>query len=597
MKLTNVSAGRLILGAIVVVTDLPLHAQRQPVEARRGMVASASSLASQVGVDVLQRGGNAVDAAVAVGLALAVTYPRAGNVGGGGFMTVALADGRTAIIDYRETAPAAATRNMYLGADGKVVPGLSLVGHKAAGVPGTVAGLALALEKYGSGKLTWAELVEPARRLATDGFPLPQGLLNDLRPDSKTLSRFAETKRVYLRDGKPWEKDDVFRQPDLGRTFERLQKHGPREFYEGETARLIAEEMAKNGGLITRDDLRGYRAVERRPLVGNYRGYEIVTMPPPSSGGVALLQMLAIFEPRDLKALGHASSAKTHLFVEAMRRAYRDRAEYLADPDFVEVPVAGLVDKDYARKLMDNFEEDKATPSKGLAPGKPKGLAASPSNPTAAAVRRESTETTHYSIVDEAGNAVANTYTLNGLFGNGVTVPGTGILLNNEMDDFSSAPGAANLFGLIQGEANAIAPGKRPLSSMNPTVVKKDGKVFLVTGSPGGATIINTVLLVVTGVIDYGMNVTQAVEQPRFHHQWMPDQITHEPAAFAEDVASTLKAKGHKLITRSLYGEEGRLAHYRLYWGDAESVLVEPVTGLRLGANDPRSPDSGAVGY
>jgi len=521
--------------------------------------------------------------AVAIGLSLTVTYPRAGNLGGGGFMVIALADGRTTTIDYRETAPAKAERNMYVDAKGNVVPGLSLIGHKASGVPGTVAGLALALEKYGSGKFTFAELVEPSRRLAAEGMAMPQGLANDLRTDQKLLSRFPETKRIFLRDGRFYEAGEPFAQPDLAATLARLAKEGPREFYEGETGRRIVAEMEKNGGLITKEDLRTYHAVERPALRTTYRDYEIFTMPPPSSGGIVLFEMLAMLEPRNLPALGHASAAKYHLFVEMMRRAYRDRSEYLGDPDFVNIPVAGLLDKSYAQNLMKNFDPDHATSSATLAAGVPAGIEPRAPKTPSDNSRRESMETTQFSVVDSAGNAVSNTYTLNGLFGSGVTVPGTGLLLNNEMDDFASTPGKPNSYGLLQGEANAIAPHKRPLSSMTPTIVRKNGKVFLVTGSPGGSTIINSVFLILTGIIDEGLNVTQAVEQPRFHHQWMPDTLRVEDVGLSPDTIEILESRGHKIDVSPA-------------WSDGECVSVDPKTGERMGASDPRFPGK-AVGY
>lgn len=559
----------------------PALAQRAPVEAPNGMVASASRIASEVGVEIMKRGGNAADAAVATGIALAVTYPRAGNLGGGGFAVVRLADGRATTIDFREMAPAAASRDMYLDEQGNVVPGRSTVGHLAAGVPGTVAGLAMLHEKYGSGRLTWAQLLEPAQRLADKGFPMTQALARDLRASDELLGRFPESRRVFLRDGKHFEPGEVFRQKDLGATLKRLQKHGPGEFYTGRTAELIAAEMAANGGLITKADMANYRAVERAPLIGSYRGHEIITMGPPSSGGIALLQMLGMLETRDVASLGYHSAAQIHLFTEVMRRAFRDRAAFLGDADFHPVPVAQLLDKQYIASLLADFNEDQATPNSALRPS--------------SVPQPESTETTHYSVVDAAGNAVSITYTLNGLFGNGVTVAGTGVLLNNEMDDFTSKVGAANMFGLLQAAANAIAPGKRPLSAMTPTVVVKDGKPLLVTGSPGGPTIINTVLQVLTNVIDFNFTVTRAVDSPRFHHQWMPDVIRQEPYFTSPDTLAKLRAMGHQFAASRLYANapeaEGR------NMGDAESILIDPKTGLKLGANDPRSPDSGAVGY
>lgn len=568
-----------------------LLAQRTAVEARHGMVASVHELASDAGVEIMQQGGNAVDAAVATGLALAVVFPFAGNLGGGGFMVIHLADatpggpGRQVVIDYRETAPAAATRDMYLGPDGNVLTGegSSTVGWRAGGVPGTVAGFALALEKYGSGRVTWAQVCEPARRLAAEGHRVSQGTAQNLRAWEKLLGRFPESRRIYLKDGAYWEPGERWIQADLGETLARLQRHGPREFYTGETARRIAAAMAAHGGTITAADLAAYRPVEREPLRGTYRGHTIVTMPPPSSGGIALLQMLALLEPHDVGALGPNSAAKYHLFAEVMKRAFRDRAEYLGDPAYVDVPVARLLEPAYLAQRMRTFSPDRATPAADVPPG------LGPFDPAALRRRAEANETTHFSVVDAAGNAVANTYTLNGAYGSGVTIPGTGILLNNEMDDFTSKPGTPNMFGLLQGEANAIAPGKRPLSSMTPTLVFRDGQLLLVTGSPGGPTIINTVLQIITNVIDHRMPVMTAVEAPRIHHQWMPDVVTHERFGMSPDTQALLRAKGHTLRERQSY--EGA------YQGDGETVALDPATGLRLGAADPRKPDSAARGY
>jgi gamma-glutamyltranspeptidase/glutathione hydrolase len=575
-----VSLGLIV--ALTLVAPARLPAQRPAVEAEHGMVTSVHELASQAGLEILQKGGNAVDAAVATGLTLAVVYPFAGNIGGGGFMMIHLADGRDIAIDYRETAPASATHGMYVGADGKIIkgPGSSTVGWCASGVPGSVAGFALAMQKYGSGKVTWAEVVEPARRLAAQGHPVSQYSAALFHFAAKLLDQFDESKKIYLKNGAFWKAGELWVQADLGATLARLQKDGPREFYEGETARGIADAMAKNGGNITLADLKKYQAVERTPLRGKYRGYEIVTMPPPSSGSIALLQMLGMLESFDVAALGHNSSAKYHLFAEVMKRAFRDRAEYLGDPAFVQVPVAQLLDPAYIKGRMAGFSPEHATPASAVQPGLGK-FTVRPSS--------ESTETTQFSIIDAAGNAVSNTYTLNGAFGSGVTIPGTGILMNNEMDDFTSQVGTANMFGLIQGEANAIVPGKRPLSSMTPTFVLKDGKLVLITGSPGGPTIINTVLQIITNVIDHGMPVAQAVEAPRINHQWMPDVITYERFGMSADVVTALQARGHTVKERQSY--EGA------YQGDGESIAVDPQTGLRYGAADPRKADSKAVGY
>ena len=591
--------------ALALTLAPSLRAQRAPVEAEHGMVTSVHELASLAGLEMLQRGGNAIDAAVATGLALTVVHPFAGNIGGGGFMLIRLADGRSVALDYRESAPAASSRDMYVGPDGNVLsgPASSTVGWRASGVPGSVAGFALALEKYGSGKLSWADVCEPARRLAADGHRVTPIAAALHRTHAKLLTPFDESKKIFLNGGAFWKPGDLWKQPDLAATFARLQKNGPREFYEGTTARLIAEAMQKNGGLITLADLQAYHVAERTPLRGTYRGYDIITMPPPSSGGIALLQMLAMLEPHNVGTLGAQSAAKYHLFTEVMRRAFRDRAEYLGDPDFVKIPVAELLDRSYLKKRMADFSPTHATPSEkiepglgsvkltSLPPGSP-GLSHSQRSTLHAPLARlapESTETTHFSIVDADGNAVANTYTLNGGYGSGVTIPGTGILMNNEMDDFTAKVGVKNMFGLLQGPANAIVPGKRPLSSMTPTIVLKDKKLFLVTGSPGGPTIINTVLQIVSNVIDFGMSITQAVESPRIHHQWMPDSLSYERNGLSTDTANILKSLGHSFKERASY--EGA------YQGDAETVMVDPETHLRLGASDLRRGDSKAVGY
>jgi gamma-glutamyltranspeptidase/glutathione hydrolase len=582
-------AGALALALVWFSTPAAL-AQRPAVEAQHGMVTSAHELASRAGVEILQKGGNAVDAAVATGLALTVVYPFAGNIGGGGFMVVhlAAADGQPArdlAIDYRETAPAAASRDMYVGPDGKLIKGdgSSTVGWKASGVPGSVAGFALAMEKYGSHKVTWADVCEPARRLAAEGHVVSQTTAHGLREwGPRLLGQFDESKKIYLKNGAFWNAGERWVQADLGETFARLQKFGPREFYEGETAKRIAAAMQQHGGTITLDDLRGYKPVERTPLRGHYRGYDIVTMPPPSSGGIALLQMLMMLEPFDVGAMGHNSAAKYHLFAEVMKRAFRDRAEYLGDPEFVKVPVEKLLEPAYVQGRMKDFSPDHATPASAVQPGLGKF---DPANLR----RSEKMETTQFSVVDVAGNAVANTYTLNGAYGSGVTIPGTGILMNNEMDDFTSQVGTPNMFGLIQGEANSITPGKRPLSSMTPTLVTKDGKLVLVTGSPGGPTIINTVLQIITNVIDHKMPVMQAVEAPRIHNQWLPDVVTFERFGMNPDTAAILRAKGHTLPERKSY--EGA------YQGDGETIWIDPATGLRHGAADPRKGDATAVGY
>ena len=548
-------------------------ASREPVRARHGIVASTNEIASKVGVDILKRGGNAVDAAIAVAFALAVTHPAAGNLGGGGFMMIRLKGGRATAIDYREMAPAAATRNIYLDKNGKVIEGDggSIEGYRAAGVPGTVRGMELALKKYGSHRLTWSQLIEPARTLAANGFKVTYTLGRGLRGNKDYLSKYPETKRIYLNSGKFYDEGDVFRQPDLAATFARLQQRGANEFYEGQTARLIVDDMKRHNGLITMEDMHGYVAKEREPLRGNYRGHEIISMPPPSSGGAVLLEMLNILEGYDFKKMDWASSDRYHLMTEAMRRAFADRAEYMGDSDFVKVPIAGLVDKKYAAQLRNTINPDRASSSEQVRAGKPVGY--------------ESDETTHFTVVDAEGNAVANTYTLNNSYGSAVVAKGTGVIMNDEMDDFAAKPGTPNLYGLIQGERNAVAPHKRPLSAMTPTfVLRKDGSFWFTVGSPGGPTIINTVLDVITNVIDYGMNIQQAIDAPRIHHQWLPDELVAEPYGLSGDTQKALVARGHKLAKAR-------------YLGDCEGIMIEEKTGTRLGATDPRRSDGLAVGY
>jgi gamma-glutamyltranspeptidase/glutathione hydrolase len=553
-----------VLLTIVFVMSMiitPRAASREPVRARHGMVASTSEIASRVGVEVMQRGGNAIDAAVAVGLALAVTWPAAGNIGGGGFMMIRRANGDTEIIDYRERGPLAATRDMYLDKKGDVIKGASTVGYRAAGVPGTVAGLSLALERHG--KLKWADVIEPARKLAADGFTMNYHLTRGLEGTQKLLTQFPDSKRIFLRDGKFYQEGERFVQPELAETLARLKENGPREFYEGKTAKLIAEDMKDHGGLITEKDLMDYQPTVRKPVKGTYRGYEIVTMPPPSSGGAALLEILNMLEHFNLAEMGPGSSDTIHLLVEAQRRAFADRAEFMGDADFVKVPLEGMISKKYADGLAKTIDPNHATPSEKTRAGTPAGY--------------ESTQTTHFTVIDEEGNVVSNTYTLNGGFGSGATARGTGVLLNNEMDDFTSKPGVPNAYGLLQSENNAIAPRKRPLSAMTPTIVLKDGKVWFAIGSPGGPTIINTVLQVVVNVIDFGMNIQQAIDAPRFHHQWMPDRIQFEPLGINRDTRVALEKKGHVFAEKP-----GNM-------GDAEGVMIDLKTGLRLGASDPRS--------
>ncbi len=582
MKTKSITlALRLVLIASLAISALPrastvalFAASRAPVRAQHGMVASTSRIASEVGVDILKRGGNAVDAAIAVALAEAVTHPAAGNIGGGGFMMIRLRNGKTTAIDYREMGPAAATSDVYLDKDGDLIKGegSSTVGYRAAGVPGTVRGLELALKKYGSGKMTWTQLIEPARRLAAEGFPLSHSYAANLRGNNELLGMYEDSKRIFLNNGNFFKEGDVLHQPELAATFARLQKYGPNEFYEGETARLIAADMKRHNGLITMADMHNYVAKEREPLRSTYRGYEVISMPPPSSGGAVLIEMLNILEGYDLKSMGWSSSERYHLTTEAMRRAFADRAEYMGDTDFVKVPIAGMIDKQYGARLRETIDPARASTSAEVRAGKPPGY--------------EAEETTHFTVVDKDGNAVANTYTLNGGYGSGVTAKGTGILLNNEMDDFAAKPGTPNAYGLIQGENNAVAARKRPLSAMTPTfVLRKDGSLWFAIGSPGGPTIINTVLQVITGIVDYDMNLQQAIDAPRIHHQWLPDEIVWEPFGLSTDTQRALQAKGHKLTSRPRY------------MGDAEGVMIEEKTGMRLGASDPRGSDSAAIGY
>ena len=564
---------KMIVLLLVVALNVPANFAREPVRARHGMVASTNEVASQVGVDIMKRGGNAVDAAIAVAFALQVTHPAAGNLGGGGFMMIRLKDGRTTAIDYREMAPAAAHRDVYLDKNGNLIEGEGgwLVGYRAAGVPGTVRGMELALKKYGSGKLTWAQLVEPARRLAGAGFTVTYELARSLHGNREYLSQYAETKRIYLKGGQFYKEGELFRQPELAATFARLQRFGPNEFYEGETARLIVAAMKRNNGLMTMEDLRGYVAKERTPVRGNYRGHEIISMPPPSSGGAVLIEMLNILEGFDLQKSEASSSDRYHLMAEAMRRAFADRAEYTGDSDFVKVPVPGLIDKAYAASLRAGINTDRASTSAEVRAGRPAGY--------------ESDETTHFTVVDKEGNAVSNTYTLNNSYGSAAMAKGTGLLLNDEMDDFAAKPGTANMYGLIQGERNAVAPKKRPLSAMTPTIVlRKDGSLWFTVGSPGGPTIINTVLCIITNVIDYEMNIQEAIDFPRIHHQWLPDELVGEPFGLSGDTQRALTSRGHKL------------AKLR-YLGDAEGIMIEEKTGMRLGATDPRRSDGQAIGY
>jgi gamma-glutamyltranspeptidase/glutathione hydrolase len=513
-------AGRWLSFVLMFALVVPAADGREPVYGRKAMVVAQEELATDIGVSILRAGGNAVDAAVAVGFALAVTHPYAGNLGGGGFMLIRMADGRASFIDFREKAPGRASRDMYLDAD-RNPTNESVVGWRSAGVPGTVRGFELAHKKYG--RKSWADLVSPAVALADKGFPVSRWQMNSWRRAAPLLSQFPESQRIFLKGGAFYGWQETFRQPELARALERIGRLGARDFYEGETAHLLANAMAKNGGLITLADLHDYKAVERAPLEGDYKGYRIITSPPPSSGGLGLLQMLAMLNTTGYEKYGAGSAEAYHYMAEVMRRFYADRSQDLGDPDFVKNPISALLAPSYMQARRATIDPEHATPSDSVKPGLP--------------AEHEGTNTTHYSIVDEEGNAVAVTYTLNDAYGSGVTVPGAGFLLNDEMDDFAAKPGTPNMFELVQGEANAIAPGKRPLSSMVPTIIVKDGKPFLILGAPGGPVIITAVLQVILNVIDFGMNVQDAVDFPRVHQQWKPDRLDVEKGISPDTIA------------------------------------------------------------
>jgi gamma-glutamyltranspeptidase / glutathione hydrolase len=508
----------------------------QPVRAQHGMVVAEEPLAAEVGLRMLKDGGNAVDAAIAVGFALAVTHPVAGNLGGGGFMLVRLADGQSVFLDFREAAPQKATRDMYIGPDGNPTHD-SIFGWRSAGVPGSVAGLAEAHKKFGS--KPWPELLAPAIKLAREGIVVSAPLASSFE-SAGPLKRDSESSRIFLRNGNLYKAGDLFKQPDLADTLQRISDHGAADFYQGQTAKFLAEQMSAHGGLITVDDLKSYKVIDRSPLTGQYKDFQIVTGPPPSAGGVGLLQMMGILSGTDYAKNGADSADAVHYEAEAMRRFYADRSEYLADPDFYNVPVKELLNPKYIEWRRSTIDPNHATPSDAVTPGLPKALNAS------SMAGRESQETTHYNVVDEKGNAVAVTYTLNNSYGNGITVPGLGFVLNDEMDDFVAKPGAPNMFGLVGGDANAIEPGKRPLSSMTPTIITKGGKLFMVVGAPGGSRITNGVLEVVLDVLDFGMNPQAAVDLPRFHQQWKPDFLYLE-AGFPKSVESSLQQMGYTL--------------------------------------------------
>jgi gamma-glutamyltranspeptidase / glutathione hydrolase len=563
MKIHSVRFLALLLISALLVPGLDA---RQPTYARKAMVVAEEDLATEVGVSVLRSGGNAVDAAVAVGFALAVTHPYAGNIGGGGFMLIRMASGRSTFIDFREKAPAAATHDMYQNASGTPT-GDSVLGWRAAGVPGTVRGLALANKKYG--REPWPELVKPAVALATNGFPVSKWQMDSWHRSSPLLSQFPESKRIFLKDGAYYDWQEIFKQPELARTLDRIAQLGPADFYDGETAHILAREMAKNGGLINLADLHNYQAIERTPLEGDYKGYHLITSPPPSSGGVGLLQMLAMLNGTSYEKSGAGSAVSYHYMAEVMRRYFADRSQYLGDPDFVNVSIAALLAPAYVNSRRATISPDRATPAEQISPG--------------ITGANEGTNTTHYNIVDQEGNAVAVTYTLNNGYGSGVTVPGAGFLLNDEMDDFAAIPGEPNMFGLVQGESNAIAPGKRPLSSMTPTIILKDGKPCMVLGAPGGPLIISAVLQVILNVIDFGMNPQDAIDFPRIHDQWKPDRLDVE-STVSPDTVAQLQRMGYQTQTANP-SEHARV----------EAILISD--GWLQGAVDGRGSGGKAEGY
>ena len=581
------SLAALLLAALGAA---PLPADSKPVHVPHAIVVSIDELASKAGVDIMQIGGNAIDAAVATGFVLAVVYPQAGNLGGGGFMLLRMADGKTHFIDFREEAPAAATAGMYLDAQGNVIEGASEYGYQAIGVPGSVAGLVYAQKKYG--KLSLRKVMAPAILLALNGFELSWQEARNLREDSH-LADYPESRRLFQRNGNFYKQYEVFRQPDLARTLERIAKN-PDDFYRGAMAQELAAAIQAGGGLVTAGDLAHYQVKEREPLRGTYRGYEIISAPPPSSGGTVLIETLNILEGYDLAKAGSRSAESVHLTAEAFRRAFFDRAEFLGDPDFTKLPIAQLIDKKYADAWRATIDPDHATASKDLQrPAIFNALAQADTQQTQKSQPippRESPHTTHYSVVDADGNAVAVTTTLNDWFGSRVTATGLGFILNDEMDDFSAKPGAPNGDGLIQGAANSVGRGKRPLSSMTPTIILKDDKLFLVLGSPGSSRIITTVALAIMGVVDFGMNIQEAINAPRFHQQWMPDILSVE-AWFAPDAVHALEKMGYKIV-----GGQTEDANWSPYWSDAECIAINPKTNERLGASDGRNSGK-PVGY
>lgn len=569
----------LAVFAALVLAQAAHAVSPPPAYGRHGMVVTTQHLATEVGLKILKEGGNAIDAAVAVGYTLAVVDPCCGNIGGGGFMTLHLADGRNIFVNFRERAPLKATRDMYLDDKGNVVPGRSTRGYLAVGVPGTVMGLDTVLREYGT--MTRQQVMAPAIRLAEHGFVLrrgdvdimtgsgKQGDLDALRGPSKLFAQEPNIAAIFLKHGKPYQVGDRLVQTNLAHTLRLIEKDGANAFYKGPIADAIVKASNEHGGILSKADFENYFVEETKPVECDYHGYHVISAPPPSSGGTTLCEILNIIEPYPLAKMGFHSAAATHVMVEAMRHAYVDRNTLLGDPDYVKAPIARLISKDYAARIRAAIKPDQATPSSEVKQG------VSP---------HEGTNTTHFSIVDDKGNAVSTTYTINNYFGANVMAGNTGFFLNDEMDDFTSKVGVPNLYGLIQGENNAIAPGKRPLSSMTPSIATKDGKLFMVFGSPGGSRIITIALEVFSDVVDYGMNVQEAVDAPRFHHQWQPDVIQYEPYAFSQDTIDKLKAMGY---------------HFKAYgpWGAAEAIVVDPATGMLTGGTDQRHPAGAAMGY
>jgi gamma-glutamyltranspeptidase/glutathione hydrolase len=570
LRYTRIAA--MVGGAMMLLSQTAYSAaihegqRMHPVQSKEGMVVTSHFLATQSAQEVLKRGGNAIDAAVTAAFSLAVTQPRSGNIGGGGFMLISSEKlNEVVAIDYREKAPGNATVDMFLDKNGNADKEVSRYSHLAAGVPGTVAGLAMALEQYGS--INLKEAMAPAIKLAEEGFVVTPRFSNGLKKKEKMLKKWDSSKKIFYKaDGSYYEPGDLFVQKDLAATLSRISQNGIKEFYEGRTAELLVAEMVKHGGLITMDDMKNYSPGFRTPVHGNYRGYDIYSMSPPSSGGAHVVQILNILEGYPISEYGHNSAKTIHLMAESMERAYADRSHYSGDEDFVKVPLKGLTSKKYAEVLRKEIDPEKATPSATIAPNNP--------------LPYESNETTHFSIVDKFGNAVSNTYTINFSYGSGIVVEGAGFLLNNEMDDFSAKPGVPNAYGLLGGEANKIEPNKRMLSSMSPTIVKKDGKNFLVTGSPGGSRIITTTLQVIMNVIDHNLNILSAVAASRIHHQWLPDEIRVEEG-LSPDTIATLQEKGHEIKVKSAMGA-------------IQSIMIKD--GMMFGAADPRRSTALAAG-